>query len=168
MKKLFLIPFLLLSLAASAQIIPPMDTTALRYTPKPSVYSKHTIDSLLALKGNSTHTINAVTRALNTAIQISTTQDVVASYSVQITSTLSLSGGQSGTVFLETCSTSGGTYTVIGQSTNNNTGSLTIGLNTSQVQATTIVGFVPKGYYFKLVTSGTSTFSFVSGVEILL
>lgn len=108
-----------------------------------------------------------VTRSLNSGLQISQYRDAFVSYSVQITSNLTLSGGQSGTVNLQT-SPNNSTWTTVATQINNNTGSLTIGLNTSNVQSGSLTGFVPMGYYMRLSTSGTSAFVYVSGMEVLL
>lgn len=108
-----------------------------------------------------------VTKSLNTAYLLSASRDAMVSYSIQISSTLSLSGGQSGTIALQT-SPDNITYTTVATQTNNNLGALTLGLNTQQVQATSLTCFVPKTYYVKLTTSGASTFTWQSGMEVLL
>jgi len=111
-----------------------------------------------------------VTRTFNTAYIPSATRDIMASYSLNITSTLSLAGGQSGTINLQISKDNGAVdpYKTVATATNNNTGTLTVGLNTSQSQTTCLAAFIPQGYYVKLVTSGTSTFSYVSGQELQL
>lgn len=98
------------------------------------------------------------TVVLGTSYQVGVTRFTFVTTTAQISSTLSLSGGQSGTVSLQT-SPDNSTWTTIATETNNSTGSLTLGLNLIQVQATSLCGFVPPGYYFKVVSSGTSTFS---------
>lgn len=108
-----------------------------------------------------------VTKSLNTSYQLSMYRDAMVSYSVQITSTLSLSGGQSGTTNLQT-SPDNSTWTTIATQVNNNTGSLTIGLNTSNVQSGSLTGFVPAAYYVRISTSGSSTFAWQSGMDVLL
>src|SRR5262249_52878473 len=55
------------------------------------------------LTSNLTRTPSYPVRSLNTAFQPSVTKDTMVSYSVDIACTLSLSGGQTGTVFLEIC-----------------------------------------------------------------
>lgn len=112
-------------------------------------------------------TANIVTRSMNTGIQISQYRDAFVSYSVQITSNLTLTGGQSGTVLLQT-SPNNSTWTTIATQVNNSTGTLTIGLNTSNVQSGSLTGFVPMGYYVRMSSSGTSAFSWQSGIEVLL
>lgn len=108
-----------------------------------------------------------VTKSLNTSYQLSLYRDAMVTYSVQISSSLTLSGGQSGTITLQT-SPNNSTWTTISTQTNNNTGSLTIGLNTTNTQATSLTGFVPAGYYIKIVTSGTATMTWICGMEVLL
>lgn len=166
MKTLFTILIVLFNLSAFCQSIPAMDST--RYAQLKNVYSKHTIDSLLLLKQSlGTRSYNLASRTLNSAFQPSTTHDCIVIYYVQITSSLSLTGGQSGSVELQTSPTNS-VYTNTGTNTNNNTGSLTIGLSTAQVQTAGLISYVPAGYYVKLVTSGTSTFAYQNGIEILL
>lgn len=164
MKKLILI-LLLVPLFAKAQITPGMDSS--RYAQIKYMYSKHQIDSLLLLKATANRTYSLSARTLNTAFQPSTTNDCIVIYYIQITSTLSLTGGQSGSVTLQTSPTNSA-YTITGTQTNNSTGSLTIGLNTANVQTCSIISYVPKGYYVKLVSSGSSTFAYQNGIEISL
>lgn len=109
---------------------------------------------------------SVVTRALNTSYRLSTGRDAMVSYSVQITSTLNLTSGQNGTVNLQ-ISPDNSTWTTIATQTNNNNGSLTLGFTTN-VQSGSLTGFVPATYYIKLTTVGTSTFSWNSGMEVLL
>lgn len=108
--------------------------------------------------------VTSQSRALNTAYQPSLSRFTLVSCSVNITSTLSLSGGQSGTITLQS-SPDNVTYTTIATATNNNTGSLTLGLNTSQAQSCTLTGTISPGYYYKLTSTGTSTFSILQTFE---
>lgn len=166
MKTLFtLLAVTILFGSVRAQTTPAMDSS--RYAQLKNVYSHHQIDSLLLLKSSANRTYNLSIRTLNTAFQPSATNDCIVIYYIQITSTLSLAGGQSGSVTLQTSPTNS-VYTTTGTNTNNNTGSLTIGLNASQVQTAAIISFVPKGYYAKLVTAGSSAFSYINGIEISL
>jgi len=113
------------------------------------------------------------TRAVNTCFQASATRDVMVSYAVDIAATLSLSGGQQGTVFLELFTDSGcttGTQEVT-RATNGNTGTLTIGLNTVQTSTARLSGVVPAGMYLRLRTAndaGTPTFTARPGQEVAL
>lgn len=116
---------------------------------------------------------SAVSRSLNTIFQVSTTRDSLIHYSVDIVCTLSLVGGQTGTVFLEMATNASFTTGVqeLSRFVNGNTGALTIGLNIVQECCTTLSGYVPSGNYVRLRTvntSGTPTFTYLSGQEVLL
>lgn len=120
-----------------------------------------------------TRTQSAQTRSLNTAFQISTTRDTLATYSVQITVTASIAGGQNGDVILEIASDSGFTTNVqtlsiagLGQ-----TYTLAVALQGVQPQTSVVSGYVPAGYYTRLRTvnnTGTPGFSFRAGQEVSL
>lgn len=112
------------------------------------------------------------TRSLNSAFQISTSSGVNVVYSIDISATLSLSGGQSGSVVLEIASDSGFTSNVqtLSQFTNSNSGTLTIGLNITQTNTAVLTGYIPTGYYARLRTinnTGSPTYTFKSGQELL-
>lgn len=112
----------------------------------------------------------ASSKSFNTAFQVSATKNAYIFYSIQIAATLSLTSGQNGTVSLQICATSGGTFVEIGKIGNGNTGTLTIGINTVQTQIYVLPGYVPAGYYVKLVSTnvtGTPTFTFITGQEVL-
>lgn len=101
------------------------------------------------------------TRALNTAYQVSSSRYTIVAGSNTISSSLSLSGGQSGTITLQVSKDNGVTdpYTAKQTSTNNNTGALTLGLSTVQAQAGELSYTLQPGYWYKFVSSGTSTFA---------
>lgn len=113
---------------------------------------------------------SAVTRSIgSTGFQVSTTRDSEVHYSIEISTTLSLTGGQTGTVFLE-ISSDNSTWVEAGRFTNGNTGSLTIGLNLTQIQGGQLSAYVPTSYYVRLRSSsvtGSPTFSYRSGQEML-
>ncbi len=116
---------------------------------------------------------SSASRSLNSAFQISTTRNCLVVYSVNISSSLSISGGESGTVVLEIASDFGFTTNVqeLSRCTNGNTGTLTIGLSLVQDITASMSGFVPSGYYCRLRTAnntGTPTFTYRSGQEVLL
>lgn len=115
---------------------------------------------------------SSATRSLNSAFQISATQNSTASYSVDIATSLSLTTGQVGTVFLEICPISGFSTGVqeLGRFVNGQTGTLTIGLALSQTGTANLSGFIPAGYYARLRTAnttGTPTFTYRSGQEVV-
>ncbi len=117
-------------------------------------------------------TINSQARSLNSCFQVSSTKDALVTYSVDIASTLSLTGGQTGTVFLEYSDNSGCSTntTEVSRFVNGNTGTLTIGLNITQNATGTLTGMVPAGKWVQLRTAntaGTPAFTFRSGQEVL-
>lgn len=112
-------------------------------------------------------------RSLNTSFQASTTRDSLVNYSVDIACTLSLTGGATGTVFLEIADNTGFTVNVqeLGRAVNGNTGTLTVGLNITQNVTAGVGGYVPAGKFVRLRTAntaGTPTFNYRSGQEVLL
>lgn len=112
-------------------------------------------------------------RAVNTAYQPSTTRDTMVNASVSITSTISLTTGQTGTVSLQYADNSGFTTNLVTVQSfsNGNTGSLTIGLNLSQVATAALTGIVPAGKYYRLLTTnvtGTPTYGTPVVQEVLL
>lgn len=111
--------------------------------------------------------------AVNTSRQPSTTRDTMVNASVDITSTISLTTGQIGKVALQYADNTGFTTNVVTvqSATNGNTGSLTIGLNLSQVYTAALTGIVPAGKYYRLVTTnitGTPTYGTPVIQEVLL
>lgn len=111
------------------------------------------------------------TRSLNSAFQVSTTQNSIVSYSVDIATALSLTGGATGTVYLRYADDSAHTTNVkeVCRFVNGNGGALTIGLSLTQTNTGTLSGVVPSGKYVKMVTEntvGTPTFTFRSAQEV--
>lgn len=126
-----------------------------------------------AASSSVTRSQSSTTRTLNSAYQISTTQDAFVAYTVDVAATLSLSGGQSGQVVLEIATNSGFTTGVqtVQSAINGNTGTLTIGLNMTTTSSATLTGYVPKGMYARLRTvntTGTPTFTYRTGQETLM
>lgn len=115
----------------------------------------------------------SATRALNTAFQISNTRGALAIYSVQLTVTASIAGGQNGDVILEIASDSAFTANVqtVGIAGLGQTYTLAIALQGVQPQTGIVSGFVPAGYYARLRTvnvTGTPAFAYRAGQEVLL
>lgn len=118
-------------------------------------------------------TFSSPSRSLNSAFQISTIKDALVSYSVDISCTINLTSGQNGTTFLEYADDSGFTTNVkeVCRTVNANTGSLTLGLNLTQISTSTLSGMIPAGKYARLRTANTTgspTFTYRSGQEVLL
>ncbi len=118
-------------------------------------------------------TQSAATRSLNSIFQISATKGAFVNYSVDVSTSLTLTTGQSGTVIFEIASNSGFTANVqeVSRFTNANTGALAIGLSLTQTVTGNLGGYVPPGYYARLRTinnTGTPTFTYQSGQELLM
>lgn len=115
----------------------------------------------------------ALLRSLNSAFLISPSYDANVSYSVDIACTISLAGGQQGTLFLEQADDSGFAVNVeeICRSVNGNTGTVVIGVNMTQNVTATVSGTVLRGKWCRLRTqnnTGTPVFTYRSGQETLL
>lgn len=103
---------------------------------------------------------------LNTSYQNTlVTRWNIVNYSVSINSALTLSGGQTGTIVLQT-SPDNSNWTTVCTSVNGNTGTLTIGLNTLNSQTVQLLAACPPGYYYRLSSSGTATMGVVNGREV--
>lgn len=127
----------------------------------------------MAFANASNRSQSSASRSLNTIFQVSATRDVFAIYSIDVSCTLSLIGGQTGSVFLEIATNSGFTTGVqeLCRFVNGNTGTLTIGLNITQDYTSCMSGYVPAGNYVRIRTDntvGTPSFAFRSGQETLL
>lgn len=110
-------------------------------------------------------------RTLNSAgFQPSTTKVVLVTYSVRITCTASLAGGQDGKIELMSDSNSTPT-TVRATAQNRNSVSLAIALTAVNEQTTCLTYLVPIGHYIRLTstqTTGTPAFSIVSQTETVI
>lgn len=116
---------------------------------------------------------SSVSHSLNACFQISSSRDSLVNYSVDIATTLSLTSGQTGTIFLEIYSDSSCTTGTqeLSRTVNGNGGALTLGLNLTQNVTGTLTGYVPSGSYVKIRTAntvGTPTFTYRSGQEVLM
>lgn len=113
----------------------------------------------------------AASRALNSGFQVSLTRPALVIYSVQITVTASIAGGQNGDVFLDIASDSG--FSVSLQSVPLGLGqtyTLAVALQGVQPQSVTAIGFVPAASWVRLRTvnnTGTPAYSYRAGQEIL-
>lgn len=125
--------------------------------------------SLATFPAAASRVFNYPARTLNTCFQPSATRDSVVTYSVDIAATLSLTGGQTGTVFLRTYTDASCTTGAqeISRFVNGNTGTLTIGLNITQNATGAISGMIPAGAYARIDTTGTATFTYRSAQEVL-
>lgn len=118
-------------------------------------------------------TSTSATRSFNTAFQPSTTTWTRVNYSVLVTSSATLLGGQEGSVILEKASNSSFTSNVmeLGRLTGGNSVSLAIAITAVDKAGGQLSGDVEPSYYVRLRTvntTGTPTFTYVSGVEGVL
>jgi len=116
---------------------------------------------------------SSASRSLNTSFLINASRGCFASYSVDVSTSLSLTGGASGTIFFEISlsSTFASGIQQLASFTNANTGTLTIGLALNQTVTANFTRYVPAGYYVRLRTvnnTGTPTFTYQLGQETLL
>lgn len=107
------------------------------------------------------------TRTLNTVFQIDPTRAAFVYYTIKISCTATLTGGQTGTVQLVSDAVNPPT-TIRGSETNTNSISLAIAITSLNEQTAVLSYMVPAGNYVKLVTSGTATITLVNQAEILI
>lgn len=106
-------------------------------------------------------------RTLNSSFIVSSNTDSIVKYSVDVASSLSLSGGTIGGVLLEV-STNNSTWTFFDGGVNANVGALTIGLNTVQTNTVSVGGCIPAGYWIRIKTTnilGSPLFNSRAGNE---
>jgi hypothetical protein len=131
------------------------------------VVKKSPISSLVAPFSCTPDTLSA-SRAFNTAYLMSTTKYVDVRISASISCQLSLTGGTTGTITIET-SPNGTTWTAHATQPASNTGTLTIGLNTVQINPVFVSVMIPPNYYWRATTNsatGTATFTMLQGEKI--
>lgn len=110
----------------------------------------------------------SVSRSFNSNFQPSASRASLVRYSVEISCALTLSGGQSGTVFLEYSADGSTGWTEAGRFTNTNTGAVIVGVSITNTNAGQITGLIPTAYYVRLRTTGTATITYRSGQETIL
>ncbi len=129
-------------------------------------YNRVTVDTKGRVTAGVNPSTSAATRSFNSAFQISTTKDAVAFYTVQISAAMTLGGGQTGTVFLET-SPDNSVWTEVGRVTNGNTGTLVIGVAITNNNIFQVAGYIPSNYFVRLRSTGTATISYIAGQETI-
>jgi len=116
---------------------------------------------------------SAATRSLNTIYRVSTTRPAWVTYSVQLTVTATIAGGQNGDVVLEIASDAAFTNAVqtLSISGLGQVYSLAVAIQGVQPQTGVVSGFIPAGYYARLRTvnnTGTPTYLFRAGQETIM
>lgn len=120
-----------------------------------------------------TPTQSAATRSLNTIYRVSTTRPAWVTYSVQLTVTATIAGGQNGDVVLEIASDAAFTTAVqtLSISGLGQVYSLAVAIQGVQPQTGVVSGFIPAGYYARLRTvnnTGTPTYLVRVGQETVM
>lgn len=120
--------------------------------------------TLATLPGAGSRTFNYPSRALNSCFQISSTKDSDFHYKVDVSGSLNLTSGTTGTV-TATSYTNSGCSTgsqVVADGASAQSGTLVVGLGITQAASVSIDGMLPGGKWIKLTTAntvGTPTFS---------
>lgn len=112
--------------------------------------------------------VNPVRPINSTAFQPSSASIVYASYTVSVTSGLTLTTGSYGYIVLEMSANGSTGWVEQTRVSNGNTGTLTIGVNTNNVQGVSLGCWVPTGYYLRMrsvTVSGTPVFAFIESQE---
>lgn len=148
-------------------------TISMPNTGMAGTYSSVTTDAQGRVAAGTNRSQSSASRTLNSGFQISATRDALASYSVQMTVTASIGGGQDGDVFFEIASDSGFTTNLqtLGVAPCSQTYTLAIALQGVQKCSANLSGFVPASYYSRLRTAnntGTPAFLYRAGQEVLL
>lgn len=135
-------------------------------------YSTVTTDAQGRVSSGTTMAFATPTRGLNgTAFQVDASRAAFVSYTVDVACTLSLTGGQTGTVTLQYADDSAFTtnVTTVQSSVSGNTGTLTVGLSLTQTTTASLTGLIPAGKYVKILTAntaGTPVFTYRSAQEV--
>lgn len=118
------------------------------------------------------HPIQTVAAAAN-GFQISSTRDTLVSYSVSTSTTANIGGSSSASIYLEICSTNSATaanWAAVAEVQNSQAITLALALQSVQTIATVLSAIVPAGYYARLRSSGSGTYSasYIAGQEVMI
>lgn len=118
------------------------------------------------------HPIQTVAAAAN-GFQISSARDTLVSYSVSTSTTANIGGSSSASIYLEICSTNSATaanWAAIAEVQNSQAITLALALQSVQTIGTVLSAIVPAGYYARLRSSGSGTYSasYIAGQEVMI
>lgn len=117
---------------------------------------------------------STVSSTSSTGFQISTTKKAMVIYSVKISTSSTIAGSSEGKVYLETAATNSTTpsdWTSISKISNGQSLSLALALRIVQPITEPLMGMIPVGNYVRIRSnniSGTPTYTYITGQEILL
>lgn len=117
--------------------------------------------------GSITYTPSTPSRTLNNNFTPSASDAVWVTYTIEITCTATLSGGQTGTVELRS-DTNATPTTARSSISNSNSISLAIAITSSNTQRASVSYLVPANHNVRLVSSGTATISIVHQSEVAI
>lgn len=143
-------------------------TISLPNTGTAGTYVNVTTDAQGRVTSGQARSFTYPTRALNTAFQVSTTQDAHVTYTVDISVTSLLLAGSSGRVYLEYADNAAMTTNLV--TVNESPNSVGGVLNITNVGPGNVQGWIPAGKYVRIRTaavSGSPTFTFVRSAEVI-
>lgn len=113
-----------------------------------------------------------VTRTPGSCFQVSSTRNALVSYSVDVSTALSLTSGQVGTVAINSYTNSSCTsgLTELDSMQSGISGALVVGLGVANPQTVKVTAWVPSNTYIEIVntqTTGAPTFAYRKGTEVL-
>ena len=119
--------------------------------------------------GNFNPTINnAVARTLNSNYTVSTTKNTFVSYAISLSVTNPLlAGASTASVFLEYSTNGGSSWLLVNQAVNTSSVALAVAIAITNVQTSTLAGYIPANALVRLrtTTSGTASVSYMGGQE---
>lgn len=132
-----------------------------------------TLPAALSFNNTPSHSIVTASSSAN-GFQLSATRNASVYYSVNVNTTATIAGNSDGYIVLEIAATNSATSTdwkEVSRTRNGQALSLALTLQSVQNIGSELMNIVPAGYYVRLRSvnvSGTPTYSFVSGQEVLL
>jgi hypothetical protein len=126
-----------------------------------------------ALRTKNSSVVRTITTSTGaTGFQVSSTLPSMVYYSIRISTTISVGGTSTGTIFLEvapTNSAAAGDWVIDAQVSNSQSFAGLITLSSTQVMTYEVSTYVPAGFFVKIrsTSSGTTAFTYITGTEII-
>jgi len=133
-------------------------------------YSGVTVNNKGIVTAGTSQSISSPSRTINTTYQNTSSQNILGSYTVDISCTFTLLGGQQGSIYLEYAdnSTFSTNLVTVQSSTNGNTGTIGITITLTQTATAAVTGVIPAGKYYRIRSNndaGTPTFTMRNSQE---